>query len=99
AARAAKEVLLESAESDLQLRRYKEREKVEKNSKIGDNLTFLRELEKMCQYSMNPLEKIGLRLKEEYYYGNKVFENIVVPGTFTLEYRAFEFSSKHLNAN
>nr|GEV92671.1 transcription factor GTE12-like [Tanacetum cinerariifolium] len=69
AARAAKEALLESAKSDLQLRRYKEREKVEKNSKIGDNLTFLRELEKMCQYLGNPLEKIGLRLKEEYYYG------------------------------
>nr|GEZ94537.1 hypothetical protein [Tanacetum cinerariifolium] len=39
------------------------------NSKIGDNLTFLRELEKMCQYSRNPLEKMGLRLKKEYYYG------------------------------
>nr|GEZ05185.1 hypothetical protein [Tanacetum cinerariifolium] len=53
AARAAKKALLENGN----------------NSKIGDNLTFLRELEKMCQYSRNPLEKIGLRLKEEYYYG------------------------------
>lgn len=74
AARAAKEALLESAKSDLQLRRDKEREKVEKMERtviIGDNLTFLRELEKLCQYSgiKNPLEKIGLRLKEEYYYG------------------------------
>nr|GFA94848.1 transcription factor GTE12 [Tanacetum cinerariifolium] len=71
AARAVKKALLESAKSDLQLRRYKEIEKVEKNSEIGDNLTFLRELEKMCQYSGNPLEKIRSCLKEEYYYGYK----------------------------
>nr|GFA29041.1 transcription factor GTE12-like [Tanacetum cinerariifolium] len=74
AARAAKEALLESAKSDLQLRREKEREKIEKMERtviIGDNLTFLRELEKMCQYSglKNPLEKIGLRLKKEYHHG------------------------------
>ncbi|KAI3824534.1 hypothetical protein L1987_05996 [Smallanthus sonchifolius] len=74
AARAAKEALLESAKSDLQMKRDKERERVEKMKRtvtMDDNLTVLMELEKLCKYSgiKNPLEKIGLRLKEEYYYG------------------------------
>ncbi|XP_076888190.1 transcription factor GTE10-like [Bidens hawaiensis] len=74
AARAAKEALLESAKSDLQMRRDKERERVEKMERtvtMDDNLTVLMELEKLCKNSgiKNPLELIGLRLKEEYYYG------------------------------
>ncbi|KAL8248260.1 hypothetical protein R6Q59_005128 [Mikania micrantha] len=74
AARAAKEAILESAKSDLQKKRDREREKVEKMKRtvtMDDNLTVLMELEKLCQYSdfKNPLEMIGLRLKEEYYHG------------------------------
>lgn len=73
AARAAKEAILENARSDLQMRRDRERERVEKMERtvtVDDNLTVLRELEKLCQYSgiKNPLEKLGLRLKDEYYY-------------------------------
>ncbi|XP_071715201.1 transcription factor GTE12 [Rutidosis leptorrhynchoides] len=80
AARAAKEALLESAKSDLQMRRDRERERVEKMKRtviINDDLTFLRELEKLCQYSgfINPLEKLGLRLKEEYYYGYEYMDD------------------------
>ncbi|XP_076944049.1 uncharacterized protein LOC143614520 [Bidens hawaiensis] len=74
AARAAKEAILQSAKSELQMKRDKEREEVEKMGRtviIDDNLAVLMELEKLCQYSgiKNPLEKLGLRLKEEYYYG------------------------------
>ncbi|XP_076928876.1 transcription factor GTE9-like [Bidens hawaiensis] len=74
AARAAKEALLESAKSDLQMRRDKERERVEKMERtvtMDDNPTVLMELEKLCKNSgiKNPLELIGLRLKEEHYYG------------------------------
>lgn len=44
---------------------------------MDDNLQFLMELEKLCQYSgiKNPLEKIGLRLKEEYYYGYEYIDD------------------------
>lgn len=80
AARAAKEAILESAKSDLQMRRDRERERVEKMKRtvtMDDNLTVLRELEKLCQYSgiKNPLEKLGLRLKEEYYYGYEYMDD------------------------
>lgn len=80
AARAAKEALLESAKSDLQMKRDKERERVEKMERtvtMDDNLTVLRELEKLCEISgiKNPLEKLGLRLKEEYYYGYEYIDD------------------------
>ncbi|KAK9055950.1 hypothetical protein SSX86_027037 [Deinandra increscens subsp. villosa] len=80
AARAAKEAILESAKSDLQMRRDRERERVEKMKRtvtMDDNLTVLMELEKLCQLSgiKNPLEKIGLRLKEEYYYGYEYIDD------------------------
>ncbi|KAI3800778.1 hypothetical protein L1987_28874 [Smallanthus sonchifolius] len=80
AARAAKEALLESAKSDLQMRRDRERERVEKMKRtviMDDNLAVLMELEKLCQYSgfKNPLEKIGLRLKEEHYYGYEYIDD------------------------
>ncbi|XP_076957076.1 uncharacterized protein LOC143632437 [Bidens hawaiensis] len=74
AARAAKEAILQTAKLELQMKRDKEREEVEKMKRtvvMDDNLAVLMELEKLCQYSgiKNPLEKLGLRLKEEYYYG------------------------------
>lgn len=80
AARAAKEALVESAKSDLQMRRERERERVEKMTRtviMDDNLAVLRELEKLCQYSgiKSPLEKLGLRLKEEYYYGYEYMDD------------------------
>ncbi|KAL7593882.1 transcription factor GTE9 [Lactuca sativa] len=80
AARAAKEAILESAKSDLQMKRDKERERVEKMERtvtMDDNLTVLRELEKLCEISgiKNPLEKLGLRLKEEYYYGYEYIDD------------------------
>ncbi|KAK1422762.1 hypothetical protein QVD17_18048 [Tagetes erecta] len=80
AARAAKEAILESAKSDLQMKRDRERERVEKMKRtvtMDDNLSFLMELEKLCQYSgiKNPLEKIGLRLKDEYYYGYEYIDD------------------------
>ncbi|XP_076892028.1 uncharacterized protein LOC143543642 [Bidens hawaiensis] len=80
AARAAKEVILQSAKSELQMKRDKQREEVEKIGRtvtMDDNLAVLRELEKLCQYSWikNPLEKLGLRLKEEYYYGYKYVDD------------------------
>ncbi|MFS8015959.1 putative chromatin remodeler Bromodomain family [Helianthus anomalus] len=80
AARAAKEAILESAKSDLQMKRDRERERVEKMKRtvtMDDNLAVLMELEKLCQYSgiKNPLEKLGLRLKEEYYYGYEYIDD------------------------
>nr|XP_043621102.1 transcription factor GTE12 [Erigeron canadensis] len=80
AARAAKEAILESAKSELQMRRDRERERVEKMKRtvvIDDNLLFLGELEKLCQYSgiANPLEQLGLRLKDEYYNGYEYIED------------------------
>lgn len=53
---------------------------MERTAIIGDNLTFLRELEKLCQYSgiKNPLEKIGLRLKEEYGYEYSDYDNGII---------------------
>ncbi|KAJ0648845.1 putative chromatin remodeler Bromodomain family [Helianthus annuus] len=80
AARAAKEAILQSAKSDLQMKRDRERERVEKMKRtvtMDDNLAVLMELEKLCQYSgiKNPLEKLGLRLKEEYYYGYEYIDD------------------------
>ncbi|KAK9064310.1 hypothetical protein SSX86_015690 [Deinandra increscens subsp. villosa] len=80
AARAAKEAILESAKSDLQMKRDRERERVEQMERtvtMDDNLAVLMELEKLCQYSgiKNPLEKLGLRLKEEYYYGYEYIDD------------------------
>lgn len=44
---------------------------------MDDNQMFLNELEKLCLWSgfKNTLEKIGLRLKDEYYYGNEYIDD------------------------